>query len=110
MVKAKQVEYLINSLPQPEPEEEQVRRVPLHEIHPNSILPIPQARRLAGLEEEMVKANENYLRAVERASASHPIPVHQLRSLISLTGNLHQRISEILRSMLDETDHLASPG
>jgi len=73
MVKAKQVEYLINSLPEPEPEEE-------------------QARRLAGLEEEMTKANEDYLRAVERAK------------------NLHQRISEVLRSMLDEGDPLTSPG
>ncbi|KAH8101464.1 hypothetical protein BXZ70DRAFT_94405 [Cristinia sonorae] len=71
MVKAKQVEYLINSLPEPEPEEE-------------------QAKRLANLEEDMSKANEDYLRAVERAKT------------------LHQRISDVLRSMLDERDPLTT--
>ncbi|KAG5640596.1 hypothetical protein DXG03_007993, partial [Asterophora parasitica] len=48
IIKAKQVEYLINSLPEPEPEEE-------------------QAKRLAALEEEMQVANAEYIRAVHRA-------------------------------------------
>jgi mediator of RNA polymerase II transcription subunit 21 len=49
IVKAKQVEYLINSLPAPEPEEE-------------------QAKRLGELEEEMRVVNEDYVRALERTS------------------------------------------
>ncbi|KAG6856666.1 hypothetical protein H0H87_002043 [Tephrocybe sp. NHM501043] len=52
MVKAKQVEYLIKSLPEPEPEE-------------------VQARRLAVLEEEMQVANAEYIRAVHRAKDLH---------------------------------------
>ncbi|EDR09891.1 uncharacterized protein LACBIDRAFT_318194 [Laccaria bicolor S238N-H82] len=47
MVKAKQIEYLINSLPEPEPEEE-------------------QAKRIQQLEEEMTLANEEYMLAVGR--------------------------------------------
>jgi mediator of RNA polymerase II transcription subunit 21 len=46
--KAKQVEYLINALPEPEPEEN-------------------QAKRLKVLEEEMGVANEEYAMAVARA-------------------------------------------
>ncbi|KAJ3575670.1 hypothetical protein NP233_g955 [Leucocoprinus birnbaumii] len=49
IVKAKQIDYLINSLPETEPEE-------------------AQARRLEVLEEEMKLANEEYARAVSRAS------------------------------------------
>ncbi|KAG6812384.1 hypothetical protein H0H92_003065 [Tricholoma furcatifolium] len=52
MVKAKQVEYLIKSLPEPEPEE-------------------VQAQRLAALEEEMHVANAEYIRAVNRAKDLH---------------------------------------
>ncbi|KAI0056760.1 hypothetical protein BV25DRAFT_1831856 [Artomyces pyxidatus] len=52
MVKAKQVEYLIQSLPSPEPEEQ-------------------QAARLELLEEEMQRANEEYTVAVARAKALH---------------------------------------
>ncbi|OCH94184.1 hypothetical protein OBBRIDRAFT_770225 [Obba rivulosa] len=66
-VKAKQVEYLIQSLPEPEPEEE-------------------QAQRLQVLEQEMAQANEEYIRAVDRAK------------------NLYQQVSDILRTMLDEPD------
>ncbi|KAI0785914.1 hypothetical protein C8Q75DRAFT_773432 [Abortiporus biennis] len=73
MVKAKQIEYLINSLPVPEPEE-------------------VQAKRLQALEEEMSRANEEYLRALNRAK------------------NLHQRISEMLSNMLNEHDLLETPG
>ncbi|KAL0572048.1 hypothetical protein V5O48_009906 [Marasmius crinis-equi] len=49
IVKAKQVEYLINSLPEPEPEE-------------------MQAQRLQSLEQEMQEANEEYIQAVKRTS------------------------------------------
>jgi len=52
IVKAKQVEYLIQSLPEPEAEEE-------------------QAKRLQALENEMGQANEEYLQAVNRAKALH---------------------------------------
>ncbi|KAF4623680.1 hypothetical protein D9613_001399 [Agrocybe pediades] len=52
IVKAKQIEYLINSLPEPEPEE-------------------LQAQRLQDLEEEMTQANAEYIRAVNRAKDLH---------------------------------------
>lgn len=67
VVKAKQIELLIQSLPEPEPEE-------------------AQARRLQGLEEEMAEANAEYIRAVNRAKS------------------LHQRMSLLLRTMLDEVE------
>ncbi|KAF7767919.1 hypothetical protein Agabi119p4_7162 [Agaricus bisporus var. burnettii] len=67
MVKAKQIDYLINSLPEPEPEE-------------------AQAKRLEVLEEEMQIANEEYVKAVNRAR------------------NLHSQVSEVLKVMLSETD------
>ncbi|ESK93513.1 hypothetical protein Moror_1665 [Moniliophthora roreri MCA 2997] len=67
IVKAKQVEYLIQSLPEPEPEEE-------------------QAKRLQALEEEMQKANAEYIQAVNRTKA------------------LHTQVSELLRLMLTEVD------
>lgn len=73
LTKAKQIEYLINSLPEPEPEE-------------------TQAMRLKDLEQQMVEANEDYIRAVNRARG------------------LHRRISEVLRNMLDEPDGLDNPG
>ncbi|THU90799.1 hypothetical protein K435DRAFT_675445 [Dendrothele bispora CBS 962.96] len=50
--KAKQIEYLISSLPEPEPEEE-------------------QAIRLQALEEEMQQANSEYIDAVNRAKNLH---------------------------------------
>ncbi|KAI0638898.1 hypothetical protein C8Q77DRAFT_1078200 [Trametes polyzona] len=49
IVKAKQVEYLIQSMPEPDPEEEQVER-------------------LQALEQEMAQANAEYIQAVNRAS------------------------------------------
>ncbi|KAH7889020.1 hypothetical protein F5I97DRAFT_1925578 [Phlebopus sp. FC_14] len=64
IVKAKQIEVLIQSLPVPEPEEQ-------------------QAKRLQALEIEMTEANEEYIRAVDRAK------------------NLHREVSELLRTMLD---------
>ncbi|KAL1675303.1 hypothetical protein EV122DRAFT_292775 [Schizophyllum commune] len=50
--KAKQIEYLIQSLPEPEAEE-------------------TQARRLQALESEMTQANEEYAKAVKRARNLH---------------------------------------
>lgn len=67
VVKAKQIELLIQSLPEPELEE-------------------AQAHRLQGLEEEMAEANAEYIRAVNRAKS------------------LHQRMSLLLRTMLDEVE------
>jgi len=52
IVKAKQVEVLIQSLPVPEPEEQ-------------------QAKRLQALENEMTEVNEEYIRAVDRAKRLH---------------------------------------
>ncbi|KAF9527909.1 hypothetical protein CPB83DRAFT_855402 [Crepidotus variabilis] len=67
IVKVKQIEYLINSLPEPEAEE-------------------AQAKRLQNLEDEMNIANAEYARAVSRAKG------------------LHSQISEVLRTMLVDTD------
>jgi len=67
VVKAKQIDYLIQSLPEPEAEE-------------------VQATRLRSIEDEMEGANADYMRAVNRAK------------------HLHQRISVILCTMLDEVD------
>ncbi|KAK7007782.1 hypothetical protein R3P38DRAFT_3324949 [Favolaschia claudopus] len=53
IVKAKQVEYLIQSLPEPEPEEE-------------------QETRLKALDEEMTLANEEYIQAVARSRPARP--------------------------------------
>ncbi|KAF9229790.1 hypothetical protein BS17DRAFT_40834 [Gyrodon lividus] len=52
IVKAKQIEVLIQSLPVPEPEEQ-------------------QAKRLQALENEMTEVNEEYIRAVDRAKNLH---------------------------------------
>ncbi|KAJ7718765.1 hypothetical protein DFH07DRAFT_859910 [Mycena maculata] len=52
IVKAKQVEYLIKSLPEPEREEE-------------------QAKRLRALDEEMTVANDAYIQAVARSKDLH---------------------------------------
>ncbi|KAF5312950.1 hypothetical protein D9619_003699 [Psilocybe cf. subviscida] len=67
IVKAKQIELLINSLPEPEAEEE-------------------QAKRLQELEDEMTIANQEYIRAVNRAK------------------DLHSQITEVLGVMLMDTD------
>ncbi|ETW78389.1 hypothetical protein HETIRDRAFT_325673 [Heterobasidion irregulare TC 32-1] len=74
MVKAKQVEYLIQSLPVPEPEEE-------------------QAARLQALEDDMTRANEEYIAAVDRAKA------------------LHGQINEVLQGILDDDEFATeAPG
>ncbi|KAI0668595.1 hypothetical protein C8Q78DRAFT_1045089 [Trametes maxima] len=63
MVKAKQVEYLIQSLPEPDPEEKQVER-------------------LQALEEEMEQANAEYVQAVNRAKSLHAQICDVLRNML----------------------------
>ena len=65
IVKVKQIEYLINSLPEPEPEEEQVSRLLPDVLSSNVFF---QAKRLQALENEMEDANAEYIQAVNRAS------------------------------------------
>lgn len=81
IVKAKQIEVLIQSLPVPEPEETQAS---LGFLSPPSVSPdssrfVPfrttplvfvfvQAHRLEALETAMTEANEEYVQAVDRAS------------------------------------------
>ncbi|KAH9971206.1 hypothetical protein BGW80DRAFT_1322660 [Lactifluus volemus] len=109
MVKAKQIEYLIQSLPTPEPEDVQVTRssepyIPIlwntDSSAPTPSSPLPffcacdiQAARLATLEEEMQRANQEYAAAVARAKA------------------LYAQISETLRGILSEDEFAAeAPG
>jgi len=63
ITKAKQIEYLINSLPEPEPEED-------------------QAKRLQTLEDEMAEANEEYIHAVNRAKDLHSQIADVLRMML----------------------------
>ncbi|OSD05727.1 hypothetical protein PYCCODRAFT_1384723 [Trametes coccinea BRFM310] len=63
IVKAKQVEYLIQSLPEPDPEEKQVER-------------------LQALEEEMSQANAEYIEAVNRAKNLHAQICDVLRNML----------------------------
>ncbi|KAI0825310.1 hypothetical protein BC628DRAFT_1320318 [Trametes gibbosa] len=63
IVKAKQVELLIQSLPEPDPEEEQVER-------------------LQALEQEMALANAEYIRAVNRAKNLHAQICDVLRNML----------------------------
>ncbi|KIM81860.1 hypothetical protein PILCRDRAFT_821219 [Piloderma croceum F 1598] len=64
VVKAKQVEYLIQSLPEPEPEEE-------------------QAKRMQTLEEEMTLANAEYIQAVARTKELHSQITDVLRTMLN---------------------------
>ncbi|KAF9646585.1 hypothetical protein BDM02DRAFT_3156496 [Thelephora ganbajun] len=66
-LKARQIDYLIQSLPPPEPEEKQagIRVDALHTTYN------PQAERLQALESQMTEANEEYARAVRRAKSLH---------------------------------------
>ncbi|KAF9491617.1 hypothetical protein BDN71DRAFT_1474802 [Pleurotus eryngii] len=64
IVKAKQIEYLINSLPEPESEEE-------------------QAGRLRELENELSSANSEYVRAVHRARELLRLVSETLRTMLS---------------------------
>ncbi|TDL22312.1 hypothetical protein BD410DRAFT_722957 [Rickenella mellea] len=66
ITKAKQVEYLIQSLPVPEPEEE-------------------QAKRLQVLEIEMNQANDEYIAAVQRAKDLHSQVSEVLKAMLSST-------------------------
>ncbi|KAF8885595.1 hypothetical protein BD779DRAFT_663622 [Infundibulicybe gibba] len=84
IVKAKQIEYLIKSLPEPEPEEEQVRPgIRGHSLHTH----FPGiGQRLQALQDDMTSANADYIRAVDRAK------------------DLHTQISDMLRTMLTDTN------
>jgi len=62
--KVKQVEYLIQAMPVPEPEEEQVAR-------------------LGRIEQEMVAANQEYREAVERAKTLHHEITQVLQMMLS---------------------------
>ncbi|KAF9453100.1 hypothetical protein P691DRAFT_96323 [Macrolepiota fuliginosa MF-IS2] len=64
VVKAKQIDYLVNSLPAPEPEE-------------------AQAKRLEALEDEMKSANEEYAQAVSRAKDLHSQVAEVLKLMLS---------------------------
>ncbi|KAJ7493857.1 hypothetical protein FB451DRAFT_1215569 [Mycena latifolia] len=66
IVKAKQVEFLINSLPTPEPEAE-------------------QAKRLQALDEEMGVVNEEYIQAVARSKDLHAQISSVLRFMLEET-------------------------
>ncbi|KAJ7126039.1 hypothetical protein C8R44DRAFT_780884 [Mycena epipterygia] len=66
IIKAKQVEYLIKSLPEPEPEED-------------------QAKRLQALDEEMTVANEEYIHAVARSKDLHSQITDVLRLMLEET-------------------------
>ncbi|EJF58844.1 hypothetical protein BD309DRAFT_916206 [Dichomitus squalens] len=85
IVKAKQIDYLIQSLPEPDPEEKQVC---FFRFRPVSWRPFicRKVERLQALEEEMAQANAEYVQAVNRAKS------------------LHAQICEVLRTMLDEPD------
>jgi len=67
VVKAKQIEHLIQSLPGPEPEEQQVMR-------------------LARLEEEMNEASGDYIRAVNRAKDLYAQINETLRAMLQDTA------------------------
>ncbi|KAJ7733623.1 hypothetical protein B0H16DRAFT_1328061, partial [Mycena metata] len=66
IVKAKQVEYLIKSLPEPEAEED-------------------QAKRLQALDDEMTVANEEYIQAVVRSKDLHAQITDTLRLMLEET-------------------------
>ena len=67
-MKAKQVEYLINSLPEPEPEEEQVSFAIMFALLHVAYEEDVKAKRLQELDDDMARANEEYIEAVNRAS------------------------------------------
>ncbi|KAJ7708454.1 hypothetical protein B0H16DRAFT_1668008 [Mycena metata] len=68
IVKAKQVEYLIKSLPEPEPEEDHLC-----------------AKRLQALDDEMTLANEEYIQAVARSKDLHAQITDTLRLMLEET-------------------------
>ncbi|KAF7793319.1 hypothetical protein EIP86_004431 [Pleurotus ostreatoroseus] len=84
LVKAKQIEYLINSLPQPESEE-------------------TQAKRLESLEQEMTQANEEYMKAVNRAISDRDEPWTSKHILTSREAVSHPPIpaSDVIGAQRD---------
>ena len=85
MTKAKQVEYLIKSLPE----------IGLEQA---------QAKRLASLEEEMQIANADYIRAVNRASAFYFFNTGSGGLDKDNAENLHAQVKEALLKVLADTD------
>jgi len=73
-LKARQVDFLIQSLPPPEPEEK-------------------QAERLQALENQMAQANEEYVRAVRRARALHK----QLRDMLDIMLTEHDMMQYVAK-------------
>jgi mediator of RNA polymerase II transcription subunit 21 len=102
IVKAKQVEYLIKSLPEPEPEEEQASGLAFRQGCPDII---PQANRLMALEEEVRIANAEYIHAVNRASTfPQGWSCSPLNYNFSNVEDLHRQVADMLRTMLNESD------
>lgn len=110
MVKAKQIEFLINSLPEPETEETPGMLSSNNTRHRHAHL--SQAHRLKELQNDVEQANEEYIRAVNRASTLYnkphiALPLHTPYS--SNPENLYKKVSEALRNMLDTHDMLNEP-
>ncbi|KAF8139805.1 hypothetical protein EV363DRAFT_1392730 [Boletus edulis] len=76
IVKAKQIQVLLQSLPVPEPEE-------------------TQAHRLDALETAMTEANEEYMGAVDRAKRLHRQYSELLRSLLD-NADVHVDVSSVV--------------
>ncbi|KAJ7759562.1 hypothetical protein B0H16DRAFT_1370011 [Mycena metata] len=72
VVKAKQVEYLVKSLPAPEAEEE-------------------QAKRLQVLDDEMTVVNEEYTRAVAQSKDLHSQITDTLRCMLEANAGLVEK-------------------
>ncbi|KAI9510703.1 hypothetical protein F5148DRAFT_994933 [Russula earlei] len=87
MMKAKQIEYLIQSLPTPEPEEFQVWSLSLcrlrYRVRHFLSVRVTEAARLALLEEEMQRANQEYAAALARAKALHAQICETLHGILS---------------------------
>ena len=73
---------------------------------------LSQAHRLQELQHEMEQANDEYILAVNRASTFcyNPYLVSPLHATMFFTlENLHKKVSEALRNMLDTHDMLNEP-
>jgi mediator of RNA polymerase II transcription subunit 21 len=69
---------------------------------------VEQANRLQALEQQMQDANEEYIQAVDRAS-ERSFSRWSANSLPMALENLHRKISEFLRTMLDNADGPVEP-
>jgi mediator of RNA polymerase II transcription subunit 21 len=109
MVKAKQVEYLINALPVPEPEETQVHSISLFisETEANKTLGFATAvtwRTNDSSQRRIFPSSQTCQWVLYSQRRLRPHPAHWF------LGGLHQRITEVLRDMLNEPDCLDNPG